>query len=126
MIRLRSIAAEGVLAYPIIAVNDANTKHLFDNRYGMGQSALDGIIRATNRLMAGFTFVVAGYGWCGREVAMRASGMGAKVIVTEVDPLRALEAVMDGYQVMPMLQAAKGGDFFCTVTGDIKGLSNNG
>jgi adenosylhomocysteinase len=122
VIRLRSMAAEGVLAYPIIAVNDANTKHLFDNRYGTGQSTLDGILRATNRLVAGSTFVVAGYGWCGRGVAMRASGMGAKVIVTEVDPLRALEAVMDGYQVMPMLQAAKLGDFFCTVTGDIKVL----
>jgi adenosylhomocysteinase len=116
------MAAEGVLAYPIIAVNDANTKHLFDNRYGTGQSTVDGIIRATNRLLAGSTFVVSGYGWCGRGVAMRASGMGAKVIVTEVEPLRALEAVMDGYQVMPMLQAAKVGDFFCTVTGDIKVL----
>ena len=119
VIRLRSMAAEGVLAYPIIAVNDANTKHLFDNRYGTGQSTIDGIIRATNRLMAGSSFVVAGYGWCGRGVAMRANGMGAKVIITEVDPLRALEAVMDGYMVMPMLQAAKIGDFFCTVTGDI-------
>lgn len=122
VIRLKSMAAEGVLAYPIIAVNDANTKHLFDNRYGTGQSTVDGIIRATNRLLAGSTFVVAGYGWCGRGVAMRASGMGAKVIVTEIDPLRALEAVMDGYQVMPMLKAAKLGDFFCTVTGDIKVL----
>jgi adenosylhomocysteinase len=122
VIRLRSMAAEGVLAYPIIAVNDANTKHLFDNRYGTGQSTVDGIIRATNRLLAGSSFVVSGYGWCGRGVAMRASGMGAKVIVTEVEPLRALEAVMDGYQVMPMLQAAKVGDFFCTVTGDIKVL----
>jgi adenosylhomocysteinase len=122
VIRLRSMAAEGVLAYPIIAVNDANTKHLFDNRYGTGQSTVDGIIRATNRLLAGSNFVVSGYGWCGRGVAMRASGMGAKVIVTEVEPLRALEAVMDGYQVMPMLQAAKVGDFFCTVTGDIKVL----
>ncbi|UCG14680.1 MAG: adenosylhomocysteinase [Deltaproteobacteria bacterium] len=122
VIRLRSMAADGVLAYPIIAVNDANTKHLFDNRYGTGQSTVDGIIRATNRLLAGSTFVVSGYGWCGRGVAMRAGGMGAKVIVTEVDPLRALEAVMDGYQVMPMLQAAKVGDFFCTVTGDIKVL----
>ena len=122
VIRLKSMAAEGVLAYPIIAVNDANTKHLFDNRYGTGQSTVDGIIRATNRLLAGSTFVVAGYGWCGRGVAMRASGMGAKVIVTEIDPLRALEAVMDGYQVMPMVKAAKLGDFFCTVTGDIKVL----
>jgi adenosylhomocysteinase len=120
VIRLRSMAADGVLGYPIIAVNDANTKHLFDNRYGTGQSTLDGIIRATNRLLAGSTFVVSGYGWCGRGVAMRARGMGAKVIVTEVDPLRALEAVMDGYLVLPMLQAAKVGDFFCTVTGDIK------
>ncbi|TNF50353.1 adenosylhomocysteinase [bacterium] len=122
VIRLKSMAAEGVLAYPIIAVNDANTKHLFDNRYGTGQSTVDAIIRATNRLMAGSTFVVAGYGWCGRGVAMRAQGMGAKVIVTEIDPLRALEAVMDGYQVMPMLNAARLGDFFCTVTGDIKVL----
>jgi adenosylhomocysteinase len=110
------------LAYPIIAVNDANTKHLFDNRYGTGQSTVDGIIRATNRLLAGTSFVVAGYGWCGRGVAMRASGMGGQVIVTDVDPLRAREAVMDGYQVMPMLKAAKFGDFFCTVTGDIKVL----
>jgi adenosylhomocysteinase len=122
VIRLRSMAAQGVLAYPIISVNDANTKHLFDNRYGTGQSTVDGVIRATNRLMAGSTWVVSGYGWCGRGVAMRAQGMGAKVIITEVDPLRALEAVMDGYQVMPMLQAAKVGDFFCTVTGDIKVL----
>ena len=122
VIRLKSMAAEGVLAYPIIAVNDANTKHLFDNRYGTGQSTVDGIIRATNRLLAGSTFVVAGYGWCGRGVAMRANGMGAKVIVTEVDPLRALEAVMDGYQVMTMQKAAELGDFFCTVTGDIKVL----
>ena len=122
VIRLKSMAAEGVLAYPIIAVNDANTKHLFDNRYGTGQSTVDAIIRATNRLMAGSTFVVAGYGWCGRGVAMRAQGMGASVIVTEIDPLRALEAVMDGYQVMPMLNAARLGDFFCTVTGDIKVL----
>jgi adenosylhomocysteinase len=120
VIRLRSMAAEGVLAYPIIAVNDAKTKHLFDNRYGTGQSTVDGIIRSTNRLLAGSSFVVSGYGWCGRGVAMRARGMGANVVVTEVDPLRALEAVMDGYQVMPMLQAAKIGDFFCTVTGDIR------
>jgi adenosylhomocysteinase len=122
VIRLKSMATQGVLAYPIIAVNDANTKHLFDNRYGTGQSTVDGIIRATNRLLAGSTFVVAGYGWCGRGVAMRANGMGAKVIVTEVDPLRALEAVMDGYQVMTMQKAATVGDFFCTVTGDIKVL----
>jgi adenosylhomocysteinase len=119
VIRLRSMADKGVLKYPIIAVNDADTKHLFDNRYGTGQSTLDGIIRATNRLVAGSNFVVSGYGWCGRGVAMRAAGLGAKVIVTEVDPLRALEAVMDGYQVMPMDQAAPIGDFFCTLTGDI-------
>ncbi|MCG6980434.1 MAG: adenosylhomocysteinase [Deltaproteobacteria bacterium] len=122
VIRLKSMATAGVLAYPIVAVNDANTKHLFDNRYGTGQSTVDGIIRATNRLLAGSTFVVAGYGWCGRGVAMRANGMGAKVIVTEIDPLRALEAVMDGYQVMSMLKAAELGDIFCTVTGDIKVL----
>ena len=119
VIRLKSMAANGVLQYPIIAVNDANTKHLFDNRYGTGQSTVDGIIRATNRLLAGSSFVVSGYGWCGRGVAMRASGLGAKVIITEVDPLRALEAVMDGYQVMPMGEAARIGDFFCTLTGDI-------
>ncbi|NLI33009.1 MAG: adenosylhomocysteinase [Deltaproteobacteria bacterium] len=119
VIRLRSMAEKGVLQYPIIAVNDADTKHLFDNRYGTGQSTVDGIIRATNRLLAGSNFVVSGYGWCGRGVAMRAAGMGAKVIITEVDPLRALEAVMDGYQVMSMTQAAPIGDFFCTLTGDI-------
>ena len=119
VIRLRAMAADGVLAYPIVAVNDAMTKHLFDNRYGTGQSTIDGIIRATNRLISGSYFVVCGYGWCGRGVAMRADGLGAKVIVTEVDPLRALEAVMDGYQVMPIAEAAKIGDFFCTVTGDI-------
>jgi adenosylhomocysteinase len=119
VIRLRSMADKGVLQYPIIAVNDADTKHLFDNRYGTGQSTVDGIIRATNRLLAGANFVVSGYGWCGRGVAMRAAGMGAKVIITEVEPLRALEAVMDGYQVMPMAQAATIGDFFCTLTGDI-------
>ncbi len=119
VIRLRSMADKGILQYPIIAVNDADTKHLFDNRYGTGQSTVDGIIRATNRLLAGSSFVVSGYGWCGRGVAMRASGMGAKVIITEVDPLRALEAVMDGYQVMPMAEAAAIGDFFCTLTGDI-------
>jgi adenosylhomocysteinase len=112
------MAAAGVLEYPIIAVNDANTKHLFDNRYGTGQSTVDGIIRATNRLIAGCTFVVAGYGWCGRGVAMRARGMGANVIITEVDPLKALEAVMDGFSVMPMRQAARRGDIFCTLTGD--------
>ena len=119
VIRLRSMAEKGVLQYPIVAVNDADTKHLFDNRYGTGQSTVDGIVRATNRLLAGSNFVVSGYGWCGRGVAMRASGMGAKVIVTEIDPLRALEAVMDGYQVMSMEKAAPIGDFFCTLTGDI-------
>ena len=119
VIRLRSMAEKGVLRYPIVAVNDADTKHLFDNRYGTGQSTVDGIIRATNRLLAGSSFVVSGYGWCGRGVARRAAGMGAKVIVTEIDPLRALEAVMDGYQVMPMNRAAEIGEFFCTVTGDI-------
>lgn len=119
VIRLRAMAADGALAYPIIAVNDALTKHLFDNSYGTGQSTIDGIIRATNILLAGKNFVVAGYGWCGRGLAMRARGMGANVIVTEVDPLKALEAVMDGYRVMPMIEAAKIGDIFCTVTGDI-------
>ncbi len=119
VIRLRSMAEKKVLKFPVMAVNDADTKHFFDNRYGTGQSTLDGIIRATNRLVAGTCFVVAGYGWCGRGLAMRAQGMGAKVIVTEIDPLKALEAVMDGYQVMPMAEAAKTGDFFCTVTGDI-------
>jgi adenosylhomocysteinase len=119
IIRLRSMAADGVLKYPIIAVNDAQTKHFFDNRYGTGQSTIDGIIRATNRLLAGSNFVVCGYGWCGRGVAMRARGMGANVIVTEVDPLPALEAVMDGFSVMPIRKAAGIGDFFCTLTGDI-------
>ena len=119
VIRLKAMAADGVLGYPIVAVNDAATKHLFDNRYGTGQSTIDGIIRATNRLLAGSVFVVCGYGWCGRGVAMRASGLGANVIITEVDPLRALEAVMDGYRVMPIAEAAQIGDFFCTVTGDI-------
>ncbi|MGD9226352.1 MAG: adenosylhomocysteinase, partial [Desulfobacterales bacterium] len=119
IIRLRSMAADGVLQYPIIAVNDAQTKHFFDNRYGTGQSTVDGIIRATNRLVAGTNFVVCGYGWCGRGVAMRARGMGAKVIVTEVDPLPALEAVMDGFSVMPIGNAARIGDFFCTLTGNI-------
>jgi len=118
VIRLRSMAAKGVLAYPIIAVNDANTKHLFDNRYGTGQSTIDGILRSTNILMAGLHFVVAGYGWCGRGVAMRAKGAGAIVIICEVDPLRALEAVMDGYEVMPLETAASIGDIFVTVTGD--------
>jgi adenosylhomocysteinase len=118
VIRLRALAAEGKLLYPIIAVNDALTKHLFDNRYGTGQSTIDGILRATNRLLAGSYFVVCGYGWCGKGLAMRARGMGARVIVTEVDPLKALEAVMDGYLVMPMDEAAKLGDFFVTVTGN--------
>ncbi len=119
VIRLKAMADDGVLAYPIVAVNDADTKHLFDNRYGTGQSTIDGIIRATNRLIAGSVFVVGGYGWCGKGLASRAKGMGARVIVTEVDPLRALEAVMDGFDVMPMERAAEIGDFFCTVTGDI-------
>jgi adenosylhomocysteinase len=119
VIRLRSMAADGVLNYPIIAVNDAQTKHFFDNRYGTGQSTIDGIIRATNRLLAGAIFVVCGYGWCGRGVAMRARGMGANVIVTEIDPLRAIEAVMDGFAVMPIRKAAAVGDFFCTLTGNI-------
>ena len=119
VVRLKSMAEKKVLKYPIIAVNDASTKHFFDNRYGTGQSTIDGIVRATNKLLAGSVFVVSGYGWCGRGLAMRARGMGAHVIVTEIDPLRALEAVMDGYQVMPMDDAAKVGDFFCTVTGDI-------
>ncbi|MEE9502387.1 MAG: adenosylhomocysteinase [Candidatus Aminicenantaceae bacterium] len=118
VIRLKSMAKEKVLEYPIIAVNDANTKHLFDNRYGTGQSTVDGILRATNILMAGLNFVVAGYGWCGRGVAMRARGAGSKVIVCEVEPLRALEAVMDGYQVMSLKEAARIGDVFVTVTGD--------
>jgi adenosylhomocysteinase len=119
IIRLRSMAADGVLQYPIVAVNDARTKHFFDNRYGTGQSTIDGMIRATNRLVAGSIFVVCGYGWCGRGLAMRARGMGANVIVTEVDPLPALEAVMDGFTVMPISRAAKLGDFFCTLTGNI-------
>ncbi len=119
VIRLRAMAKDGALAYPVIAVNDAMTKHFFDNRYGTGQSTLDGIIRATNVLLAGKTFVVAGYGWCGRGLAMRARGLGANVIVTEVEPLAALEAVMDGFRVMPMIEAAPLGDIFCTLTGDI-------
>jgi adenosylhomocysteinase len=119
VIRLRSMERDKVLQFPIISVNDANTKHLFDNRYGTGQSTVDGIIRATNRLLAGSAFVVSGYGWCGRGVALRAKGHGAHVIVCEVDPLRALEAVMDGFQVMPIAKAAPLGDFFCTLTGDI-------
>ncbi|MEW6094130.1 MAG: adenosylhomocysteinase [Chloroflexota bacterium] len=119
VIRLRAMAADGMLQFPVIAVNDAMTKHFFDNRYGTGQSTIDGIIRATNVLLAGKRFVVAGYGWCGRGLANRARGMGALVIVTEVDPLKALEAIMDGFEVMPMMDAARIGDIFCTVTGDI-------
>ncbi len=119
VIRLKAMANDGVLRYPIVAVNEAMTKHLFDNRYGTGQSTLDGVIRATNVLIAGRVFVVAGYGWCGRGLAMRAKGHGADVVVTEVDPLRALEAVMDGFRVMPMAEAAPLGDIFVTATGDI-------
>ncbi len=119
VIRLKSMERSGILLFPVIAVNDADTKHLFDNRYGTGQSTIDGIIRATNRMIAGSIFVVAGYGWCGKGLAERARGMGANVIVCEVDPIKALEAVMDGFRVMPMIEAAKIGDFFCTVTGDI-------
>jgi adenosylhomocysteinase len=119
VIRLRAMAKEGALAYPIIAVNDAMTKHLFDNRYGTGQSTMDGVVRATNVLVAGKNVVVAGYGWCSRGIAMRAKGLGGNVIVTEVDPLRALEAVMDGFRVMPMAKAAPQGDIFITSTGDI-------
>ncbi len=118
VIRLRSMAKEGVLKFPIVAVNDADTKHLFDNRYGTGQSTIDGIIRATNLLFAGLHVVVSGYGWCGRGVASRARGLGADVIITEVDPTRALEAVMDGFRVMPMSEAARIGEVFITVTGD--------
>jgi adenosylhomocysteinase len=118
VIRLKAMEADGALAFPVIAVNEAKTKHLFDNRYGTGQSTIDGIIRATNVLLAGKRFVVAGYGWVGRGVAMRARGMGAHVIVTEVDPMPALEALMDGYEVLPMAEAAKIGDIFCTATGD--------
>ncbi len=118
VIRLRAMAKEGVLRYPIVAVNDADTKHLFDNRYGTGQSTIDGIIRATNFLLAGSKFVVAGYGWCGRGLASRARGAGAEVVITEVDPTKALEAVMDGFRVMSMEEAAKIGDVFCTVTGN--------
>ncbi|MGA2962912.1 MAG: adenosylhomocysteinase [Candidatus Korobacteraceae bacterium] len=118
VIRLRAMAKQGVLRYPIIAVNDADTKHLFDNRYGTGQSTIDGIIRATNFLLAGSKFVVVGYGWCGRGLASRARGLGAEVIITEIDPTKALEAVMDGYRVMAMEHAAKLGDIFCSVTGN--------
>lgn len=119
VIRLRAMERDGVLPFPVIAVNDADTKHLFDNRYGTGQSTLDGIIRATGKLIAGQTFVVAGYGWCGRGLAARVRGHGAKVIVTEIDEVKALEAAMDGFEVMPMSEAARLGDFFCTVTGDM-------
>jgi adenosylhomocysteinase len=119
VIRLRAMAKDGALAFPVIAINDSNTKHLFDNRYGTGQSTIDGVIRATNILLAGRTVVVAGYGWCSRGIASRAQGMGANVIVTEVNPLRALEAVMDGFRVMPMIEAAPIGDVFITATGDI-------
>jgi adenosylhomocysteinase len=118
VIRLRSMAKDRVLLFPVIAVNDAETKHFFDNRYGTGQSTVDGIIRATNRLLAGSVLVIAGYGWCGRGLAMRAEGEGARVVVTEINPLKAIEAVMDGYEVMPMKEAAKVGDIFCTVTGN--------
>lgn len=119
VIRLRAMAADGALSFPVIAVNDAQTKHLFDNRYGTGQSTIDGIVRATNVLLAGKVFVIAGYGWCGRGLAMRARGMGANVVITEVDPLPALEAVMDGFRVLGMSEAARIGDIFVTVTGDL-------
>ncbi len=119
VIRLKAMADSGVLQFPLIAVNDAHTKFMFDNRYGTGQSTIDGMIRATNRLVAGSVFVVCGYGWCGKGLAMRAKGLGANVIVTEIDPLPALEAVMDGFRVMPIAKAAEIGDFFCTLTGDI-------
>jgi adenosylhomocysteinase len=123
VIRLKAMADNGVLKYPIVAVNDAYTKHLFDNRYGTGQSTLDGILRATNRLIAGSVFVVCGYGWCGKGVAGKAKGMGAKVIVAEVDPLKALEATLDGFDVMPIKEAAAIGDMFVTVTGDLNVIS---
>src|SRR5437763_10971121 len=118
VIRLKAMARDGVLQFPVIAVNDSDTKHLFDNRYGTGQSTLDGILRATNLLVAGSTVVVAGYGWCGRGFALRARGAGANVIVTEIDPLKALEAQMDGYRVLPMAEAARVGDVFVTLTGN--------
>ncbi len=123
VIRLRAMAEKGVLRYPIIAVNDAYTKYLFDNRYGTGQSTVDGVMRATNRLIAGSVFVVSGYGWCGKGIAMRAKGMGARVIITEGDPLRALEATMDGFEIMPIREASKIGDIFVTATGDISVIS---
>ena len=125
VIRLRAMAADGALEFPVVAVNDAMTKHFFDNRYGTGQSTMDGIIRATNVLIAGKTFVVGGYGWCARGLADRARGMGANVIVTEIDPLKALEAVMDGFRVMPMVDAALIGDIFCTLTGDLHVLDKH-
>lgn len=125
VIRLKAMAKDGALKYPIIAVNDAYTKYLFDNRYGTGQSTIDGIMRATNRLIAGSVFVVCGYGWCGRGVAMRAKGLGARVIITEVDPLKALEATMDSFEVMPIIEAARIGDIFVTATGDINVLSKD-
>src|SRR5207247_4806594 len=123
VIRLRALEAEGKLGFPIVAVNEANTKHLFDNRYGTGQSTLDGVLRATNLLLAGRRVVVIGYGWCGRGVALRAKGAGSHVIVCEVDPLRALEAVMDGYEVLPSVEAARRGDLFISVTGNRDALS---
>ena len=119
VIRLRAMARDGALKIPVVAVNDAKTKNLFDNRYGTGQSTLEAIIRATDMLVAGRTFVIAGYGWCGKGLALRARGMGANIIVTEVDPIKALEAAMDGFRVMPMAEAASLGDLFCTVTGDV-------
>ncbi len=125
VIRLKAMAHNGELQFPVLAVNDAMTKHFFDNRYGTGQSTLDGIIRATNRLVAGSNFVVGGYGWCSRGLAMRAKGAGANVIVTEVDPVKALEAVMDGFRVMPMQEAAKQADFICTLTGDINVIDDH-
>ena len=118
VIRLRAMEKDGVLKFPVIAVNDATTKHLFDNRYGTGQSTLDGVLRATNILLAGMTVVVAGYGWCGKGVAMRARGLGAQVIVAEIDPIRGLEAAMDGFRVMPMREAVREGELFVSVTGD--------
>jgi adenosylhomocysteinase len=122
VIRLKAMAKDGALEFPVIAINDSQTKHLFDNRYGTGQSTIDGIIRATNILLAGRRVVVGGYGWCSRGIAMRAKGMGANVIVTEIDPMKALEAVMDGFSVMPMMEAAKVGEIFVTATGDINVL----
>jgi adenosylhomocysteinase len=125
VIRLRAMAAQGKLRFPVVAVNDAETKHFFDNRYGTGQSTMDGLLRATNILLAGKVFVVGGYGWCSKGIAMRAKGMGSNVIVTEVDPLRALEAVMDGFRVMPMQEAAKEGHIFVSATGDMHVLDTH-